>query len=182
MAKNRNTFRQHIRAARDWLGRAENSMDKKNDVRGDLNLMLAQAELQRARETKGLTKRASWLVRLAPLAAALLLVAGCLSFLRLTGPQARQVAEPNPPAVQRNVEPAEPKAVLANAETAAPKAVSRPVAEPPAARPVSEPAAAVAPVSHAKAAPRPVEQPAARVPSADMQKLMQSAGRSLRAQ
>lgn len=86
MAKNRNTFRQHIRAARDWLGRAESSMDKKNDVRGDLNLMLAQAELQRARETKGLTKRASWLVRLAPLAAALLLVAGCLSFLRLTGP------------------------------------------------------------------------------------------------
>ena len=100
MAKNRNTFRQHIRAARDWLGRAESSMDKKNDVRGDLNLMLAQAELQRARETKGLTKRASWLVRLAPLAAALLLVTGCLSFLRFTGPQARQVAEPIPRGVE----------------------------------------------------------------------------------
>ena len=68
MAKNRNTFRQHIRAAREWLGRAENSLDKENDIRGDLNLMLAQAELQRAKESNGLARKPSWNVRLAPLA------------------------------------------------------------------------------------------------------------------
>ena len=76
-----------MRAAREWLGQAETSLDKKEDIRGDLNVMLAQAELQRAKETKELTRAQRWLHRLVPAAAAFLLVAGCLAFLRWEQPQ-----------------------------------------------------------------------------------------------
>ena len=42
---NRRSQTEHIRAAREWLGRAEASLAQKNDVQGDLKLMLAKAEL-----------------------------------------------------------------------------------------------------------------------------------------
>ena len=42
------TVRNHIAAAKGWLNQAEDSLEQENDIRGDLNLMLAQAELQRA--------------------------------------------------------------------------------------------------------------------------------------
>lgn len=42
----------HVKAAKTWLGRAEQSFDKDQNIRGELNLMLAQAELQRAQEAK----------------------------------------------------------------------------------------------------------------------------------
>ena len=45
--EDRSRLRRHVRAAREWLGRAEDSLDRAEDVRGDLNLMLAQAELTR---------------------------------------------------------------------------------------------------------------------------------------
>jgi hypothetical protein len=41
----------HLRSARQWLTRAEESFDKDREVRGELNLFLAQAELQHAQET-----------------------------------------------------------------------------------------------------------------------------------
>lgn len=42
----------HLRSARQWLTRAEESFDKESDIRAELDLMLAQAELQHAKETK----------------------------------------------------------------------------------------------------------------------------------
>lgn len=42
---NRRSQTEHIRAAREWLGRAEDSLAQENDVQGDLKLMLAKAEL-----------------------------------------------------------------------------------------------------------------------------------------
>ena len=41
----RRSQQNHIRAAQDWLGRADDSLSQKNDVQGDLKLMLAKAEL-----------------------------------------------------------------------------------------------------------------------------------------
>ena len=41
----------HLRSARQWLTQAEESFDEDREVRGELNLFLAQAELQRAKET-----------------------------------------------------------------------------------------------------------------------------------
>jgi len=40
----------HLRSAKIWLARAEESFDKDSDIRGELDLFLAQAELQHARE------------------------------------------------------------------------------------------------------------------------------------
>ena len=79
--KENKAVRKHISAARDWLGRAESSMDKENSLRGDLDVMLAQAELQRARETKFGHGWRKWLMRLAPLLIALVVGIGYLALL-----------------------------------------------------------------------------------------------------
>jgi hypothetical protein len=41
---------QHLRSAKDWLTKAEEAFDKEHDVRAELDLMLAQAELQHVKE------------------------------------------------------------------------------------------------------------------------------------
>ncbi|TCL32955.1 hypothetical protein EV210_11930 [Anaerospora hongkongensis] len=50
MADSKNHISRHLQSAKAWLDRAEDSFDKDSDVRGELNLLLAQAELQRVRE------------------------------------------------------------------------------------------------------------------------------------
>lgn len=79
--KDNRAVRKHISAARDWLGRAESSMDKENSLRGDLDVMLAQAELQRAQETKFGHGWRKWLIRLAPLIIAVAIGIGYLAIL-----------------------------------------------------------------------------------------------------
>ena len=71
MSDKRTDFKQHVRAAKEWLGEAESSLDKEEDLRGDLNLMLAQAELQRAHETKHLTARQRLIKRVVPVVCAM---------------------------------------------------------------------------------------------------------------
>ena len=79
--KDNKAVKKHISAARAWLGRAESSMDKENSLRGDLDVMLAQAELQRAQETKFGYGWRKWLIRLAPLIIALVVGVGYLALL-----------------------------------------------------------------------------------------------------
>lgn len=43
---------EHLRAAQGWLSKAEQSFEEKKTIRGELNLMLAEAELRRAQERK----------------------------------------------------------------------------------------------------------------------------------
>lgn len=50
LADSKNHISRHLQSAKAWLDRAEDSFDKDSDVRGELNLLLAQAELQRVRE------------------------------------------------------------------------------------------------------------------------------------
>jgi len=52
MSDEKKGMKKHVTAAREWLGKAEQSFDQENEIKGDLNVMLAQAELQRAQETK----------------------------------------------------------------------------------------------------------------------------------
>ena len=62
-----------IRAARDWLDEADASLAKGSGLTGDLKVMLAKAELQRAEETEPETRLARWRRRgwrIAPLTAA----------------------------------------------------------------------------------------------------------------
>ena len=63
------TVRNHIAAAKGWLSQAEESLEQENDIRGDLNLMLAQAELRSAQEKQPQKAWLLWSRRLLPLAA-----------------------------------------------------------------------------------------------------------------
>lgn len=52
MAEAKKHMNRHLRSARQWLSKAEEAFDKDHDVRGELDLLLAQAELQHAKEKK----------------------------------------------------------------------------------------------------------------------------------
>ena len=94
MAEEREKICAHVKAAKDWLGRAESSLEKAEDVRGGLNLMLAEAELQRARETRKGKRFARFL---AP-ALAVLLALGGVALQRSAEPTAAP-AEKSPAAI-----------------------------------------------------------------------------------
>lgn len=69
-------IRQHITAAKGWLSRAEDSLEQENTIQGDLKLMLAQAELKRAQEKNDKKLCVRWFKRLAPGALACALALG----------------------------------------------------------------------------------------------------------
>lgn len=50
MAHFKKNIYQHLSSAKKWLTRAEEAFDKERDIRGELDLMLAQAELQHVKE------------------------------------------------------------------------------------------------------------------------------------
>lgn len=50
MADSKNHIARNLESAKVWIDQAGQSFDKNSDVRGELNLLLAQAELQRVRE------------------------------------------------------------------------------------------------------------------------------------
>lgn len=52
MKEKRNLLCNRIRSAKSWLNRAENNFANQNDVQGEINLLLAQAELQHLKENK----------------------------------------------------------------------------------------------------------------------------------
>lgn len=52
MADIKKNIAKSIRSARQWLANAEDSFGNDRDIRGELDLFLAQAELQRVREAK----------------------------------------------------------------------------------------------------------------------------------
>ncbi|MGN0940968.1 MAG: hypothetical protein ACI4OA_04610 [Selenomonadaceae bacterium] len=67
------TLKKHVRAAREWLGEAEESIEGDDTIRGDLSLMLAQAELTHAKEKAELSPRRRWASRLMPLSLAVVI-------------------------------------------------------------------------------------------------------------
>ena len=50
MAQLQQRMHQHLRSAKEWLTKAEEAFDQQHDVRAELDLMLAQAELQHVKE------------------------------------------------------------------------------------------------------------------------------------
>ena len=50
MAQMKQHMYQHLRSAKEWLTKAEDAFDKEHNVRAELDLMLAQAELKHATE------------------------------------------------------------------------------------------------------------------------------------
>lgn len=184
-ADDRSRLRLHVRAAREWLGRADESLGRADDVRGDLNLMLAQAELTRAKETERPAASVVWARRLAPFFVAVLIAGGGYSMWRM-GTQ----AEPSPlPLEQRTVQSAatlpepialQPIVPQETRETVLPEITEPPAREeePPEIVPMAETETPET-VETAETPQEPVQQ--VRLPSEDMQRLMNSAGQSLRA-
>lgn len=142
-----------VRAVRSWLEKAEASFDEESDIKGELNLMLAEAEMKNLRKHHPVSR--NWLRAGAMVTAFCLALGGWYAF-RLTGQEER------PPAVEVVVQEA-----AGNEADRDPVDTAVPVAEPvPAGSvqpPVQEgpaPAAASAPPA-APAGDEPPVQPAA---------------------
>ena len=185
-AEDRSRLRLHVRAAREWLGRAEESLGRAEDVRGDLNLMLAQAELARAKETERPGVSVVWARRLAPLFVAALIAGGGYSVWR-----AGMQAEPSYVPLEQRTAPSaamtlpEPVSLPPTVQREPEKTVLPEITEP---LPREEESSEIVPAAEAEAPEtagmtEPPQESAqqARLPSEDMQRLMNSAGQSLRA-
>ena len=181
MESEREERKRSIRAARDWLAGAEDALAGADDVSGDLKLMLARAELACTTSTRRARLRRR---------ARILLPALAVIALALWGLWYAQVQEPaavpasaeieeraETPAAQSPVEEAPvPTPQVASAAPLSPHVTEG--AETPAAATHETPAAA--PAVHESAVPPAAHAPASRLPSADMQHLMQVGGKILR--
>ena len=191
MAEERERICAHVKAAKDWLGRAESSLEKEEDVRGGLNLMLAEAELQRARETRKGKRFARFL---AP-ALAVLLALGGVALQRSAEPTAAPAEKSPAPIVGQGTMIHEEKGSETLAErmgSAANLSESREIELP--VMPVrvqespivqaQEQAQSTEPPEPQPALEQQMERPkqtsAASPPTEDMQELMVAAGRVLR--
>ena len=191
MSNKRKKVCDHISAAKTWLTQAENSLDMDNDIRGDLNLMLAQAELKQAQEAQSRKKKIVWLKRLSPVIVALVLASIWLVTVNwLTQEEAQPVvAEPvvtttiTEPAVTntaskllQNPQESNTAVNVDNTETATvgqgglPEHNQIQVVNPPQPQEPNK-------VEHT---PQTVELPANQVPSEEKQQMMQIAGQLLR--
>jgi hypothetical protein len=184
----------HLHSARQWLMRAEESFDKDSTIRGELDLFLAQAELQHARETnssrqwrhRNLLMRHAFSLLLATIVAA----AGVGAYL---GTGERNAALPAPPDVQlaENTSAAKtpPEAVSI---TPLPVAAAQPVTSSTSSTaygatvakvtPTVQPVAVITPAQPENAVQPQTTEQKNLVPPDDMQKIVQTAARSLRGQ
>ena len=181
MESEREERKRSIRAARDWLAGAEDALAGADDVSGDLKLMLARAELACTTSTRRARLRRR---------ARILLPALAVIALALWGLWYAQVQEPAAvpaTAVEERAEvpaaqvPVEDVPVPAPQTTVAAASLPPHVTEgteAPAAAAHETPAAA--PTVHESPAPPAAHAPASRLPSADMQHLMQVGGKILR--
>ena len=130
--KQRDKVKDHLDAARDWLGSASGALENREDVKSELDLMLAEAELTRAREVKnspvgdaGLRSKSKLVrqfLRVAPLLAALAIAAVWMRFTAVTTPV--KPVPPTPPVVAK---PAAPQVVKPKADKPAAAPDNKPV-------------------------------------------------------
>lgn len=184
MAEQNDKKTKHLRSARQWLTRAEESFDKDHDVRGELNLFLAKAELQHAQET---SLNRGWLRRypalrhgLALLVAVMFVSVAYGVFVRpddhATGRStpstmiSQPVIRPDPDG--NNATSLQPPVVAPSS----PASVSRP------AKPVVQTAPPQQPAVEKRSDPEPIpiSEQSAPVSSEEMKNLIRAAGKSLR--
>lgn len=155
MLKGRNKLKKHVHAAREWLGEAEQSLDNEENVKGDLSVMLAKAELQHAAETSDESLIVVLAKKLIPLLLAAILAGGLYYYINI--PE-EVPAAPIPAKTEKPIE-----------------RIDKPVS----AEDVRQAEIIIVTEQREKESER-VAEP--QVPSEDMQKLMSTAGKSLRAQ
>ncbi len=189
MADFKQNMGRHLSSARQWLTRAEEAFAKDRDIRAELNLMLAQAELQHVKEAN---RAGRWRFKypflrhsLALGLALMVVVAGFGGAVLVNYP--RHVRETVPLAAQsadRPVPPAEPAAATVSSPPVAPAAGPLETVKPAPRKAEAAASPAVttaAPVSQVTTAERPQPESNADLLSPDeMQKLVRAAGKSLR--
>jgi len=184
MPAGKNRLKRHISAAKEWLGRAEKSLDQDNEVKGDLNLMLAQAELQRAKEEKHGRKKGfvPWR-HIASALVAVLLVWGASGLWTLPGSnplqQPKTMVEEKPAIQGIPVDQVKPKPSLENKSST--DIISSQAVSAAAKEERQLPSQIAETKAKTSAAPVVSEQTAA-APPVEMQKLMRTAGKTLRSQ
>lgn len=185
--------RRHIRAARQWLGEAEHSLAENHRVRGELKVMLAKAELARVEGTPGHRFVKKWSMRLLPALVALVIAGGGYAFWQsrsavytaATAPVQAEVDDVD--AVEDAAGPQEAPAAQVTAAVSAAETEpgpSAPAEHLPQAEAAAAPAVAQAAPAQkripAATEPQPAAQSAPKIPDDGMQKLMQTAGKTLR--
>ncbi len=198
MADFKKNMLRRLRSARQWLTRAEEAFDKDRDIRAELDLMLAEAELQHAREAH---KSRHWKYKYSLVGhSAALTLAMVIAVAGLGGAywwlNGRQTSSPVPMAVQEGVRQPVQQADSQNEPSGKPSAPAAPAVQSVAtvaAVPHTEPKApaAVAPAKdqtgsqaiesrirdHGES--QPAEKEVTLTPD-EMQKLVRAAGKSLR--
>jgi hypothetical protein len=175
-----NMFR-HLRSAKVWLTRAEESFDKNSKIRGELDLLLAQAELQHARET-GLSRHERYSMPFVRQATSFVLAAAIVAagFGAYWGFSERHAAVPIPLAAQEAK--ATPVVLKAVEPAAAPVRVEnqRPAIASPTSNPPQE---AIMPAKRSEnnGQQRPAEKESLLSPD-EMKDIIRAAGKSLRGQ
>ena len=179
----RRSQQNHIRAARDWLGRAEDSLARENDVQGDLKLMLAKAELAHVGQSSRSRTILLWGRRIAALLVAAFLAGAywqpsanvtvteepVIRDDRMAAAGSQQAVTQESSSVK--AEPATEPAAELKSSAAQPQETESPVYGTSAPEPVQE-------STVVQAAPEPAAQP--KLPDTAKQQLMQSAGKILR--
>ena len=182
MDSEREARKRSIRAARDWLTGAENSLAGADDVAGDLKLMLARAELA-CMAAQQRTRLRRWIRFFVPL----LVSAAALAWVLWEPPSADPM--PHAPALPERAE--QPTGTNAEDTVQASSVIQAPYTG--AAAPLSEPLAAPAArtaepdippaadrVPTAERTPPPPPASVRQMPNSDMQRLMQVGGKILR--
>ncbi len=181
MTDGRKRFKKHVTAAKEWLGRAEHSLDEKNDIKGDLNLMLAQAEMQRARETKYPKKNHTWIMRLTPAVLAAVIVFGGMGLLK---EQERPVVQPIKTIAEQEASSPENAVPVTVKETTAVKTQQIAQSAEREVQPIEEKTVqqTVPAAVHDQKIETETLIQKVDIPPENMQKLMRAAGKTLRAQ
>ncbi|WP_288780909.1 hypothetical protein [uncultured Dialister sp.] len=179
-----------VQAVRKWLEKAEHSYSSHKEITGEINLIMAQAEMQRLNETHKNSKVRRWMLRISAMGAAFAVFLGMNAFWSLMEPKAEEPERP----VQIVIHDA-PSPVGEKTETAVSQGEDKSLAEavPPSAEDIA-PAAAPSYIAPAEApAPAPaMEAPVVRTAPApraapalsdkEIQSVVGEAGRALRGQ
>ena len=179
-----------VQAVRKWLEKAEHSYSSHKEITGEINLIMAQAEMQRLNETHKNSKVRRWMMRGAAMGAAFAIFLGVNAFWSLMEPKAEEPGSPvqivineSPTQAKEETEitvPAgEDKSLSASVspetvEAAPAPSYSAPVEEAAPVSPVEAPAVRSTPAP--QAAPRPA------LSDKEIQSVVGEAGRALRGQ
>lgn len=168
---------QRLQSVKKWLDKAEQAFSRHKTVSGEINLIMAQAEMERLKEVHA--SRRGWLLQAGALCMALFLAAG-ISSVYYFG-EAENVQKAVSPALPSRAEPADSVKAETMEKPVIPAANIEVKEAPPVETAVTAKAAETVPA--APAAPAPSQNTAAPVLSPrELQSVVGEAGRALRGQ